>query len=105
MKKYLLITLLLITIYWLGSIVRCEIVTKQHGDEFMMFQEVSTASKFKILTYEDDFARIYCVNFNESNGSIHNFIKEDGIWKYNAWEGGGWSKSGSADGFIWPYIR
>lgn len=97
--------LLIMMIFWIASIVKCEIVTNQHGDEFLRFEEVSTASKFKILTYTDDFARIYCVNFNKSNGSVHNFVRQNDSWKYNAWEDGGWSKSGSADGFIWPYIR
>ncbi len=108
MKKYLLpivCILSIIVIIWICSIFKCEIITKIHGDEFLSFEEISTASEFKILTYESDFARIYCVNFDKSNGSVHNFIKKDGKWEYNEWEDGGWSKSGSADGFIWPYIR
>ena len=76
-----------------------------HGDEFLSFKEVNTASKFKILTYSSDFARIYCVNYNKSNGSVYNFVKKDGVWIYNQWEDIGWSKYGTADGFIWPYIR
>ena len=108
MRKFILVVVILILfliVFWGGTIIKCEITTVRHGDEFLSFEEVNTASKFKILTYKNDFARIYCINFDKSNGSVHNFIKRDGIWIYNAWEDGGWSKSGSADGFIWPYIR
>jgi hypothetical protein len=66
---------------------------------------VNEAEIFKIISYSDDFARIYCITKNRESGTIHNFIKENNEWKYNQWEGGGWSKSGSADGFVWPYIR
>ncbi|MBQ2696390.1 MAG: hypothetical protein IJF61_03720 [Clostridia bacterium] len=107
MKKILVIfiVILFLITFWIGSIIKCEIITSQHAKEFLCFKEVNTASKFKILTYTNDFARIYCVNFNNTNGSVHNFIKQDNTWIYNEWEDGGWSQTGNADGFIWPYIR
>lgn len=104
-KKIFLVIFIGFILFWGGSVIICEIMTTQHGSEFLEFKEISTASKFKILTYTDDFARIYCVNFNETNGSIHNFVKRDGNWVYNNWENGVWSKTGTADGFVWPYIR
>ena len=107
MKKYLLIfiigILFLLFVFWGESMVKCEIITFQHGDEFFDFEEVSTASEYKILTYTDEFARVYCVNFDKSNGSVHDFIKQGNVWIYNAWEDAGWSTSGSADDVIWPY--
>lgn len=103
--RVIIIAMISLSVFWLGTIIKCEIVTALHGNEFLSFEEVSTASKYKILSYSNDFARVYCVNFNKSNGSVHNFIKQDGNWVYNEWETGGWSKTGTADGFIWPYIR
>jgi len=109
MKKILIsvfiILIILLVVCWSVSIIYCEIITAVHGKEFLKFDEVKKASRFKILTYKENYARIYCVNFDRSAGTIHSFIKRDGEWEYNAWEEGGWSKSGSADGFVWPYIR
>lgn len=108
MKKALLIIISivsLILIFWTGSIIKCEIITSFHGNEFLVFGEVNTASKFKIITYKDTFARLYCVNFNGTNGSVHNFIKKDNVWVYNEWERAVWAKFGTADGIVWPYIR
>jgi REP element-mobilizing transposase RayT len=30
---------------------------------------------------------------------------KDGKWRYTIWERTVWSRMGSADGFLWPYIR
>lgn len=90
---------------WVGTIVKCEILTMRHGSEFLMFDEVNLAEKFKILKYNNDFARIYCVSKNRASGNIFTFRKVGGKWNYDKWEHGVWSKSGTADGFIWPYIR
>lgn len=90
---------------WIGAIAKCEVITAQHGMEFMRFEEVSKAEKFKILDYTDDFARIYCISPKRVSGNIHTFAKNNGQWVYNKWERGVWSKSGSADGFVWPYMR
>ena len=38
------------------------------------------------------------------NGNILTYKKENGSWYFDRWETV-WSRSGSADGFVWPYIR
>jgi len=107
-KKAMMITIGLIiafSLFWTGSIIKCEILTALHADEFLGLDEVSSAEKFKVLTYNDGHARLYCVATNYESGSIFAFTKENNEWKFSRWEDGVWSKSGTADGFVWPYIR
>lgn len=98
----LLSALLCLCLFWMGSIIKCEVLTVRHGHEFLSFDEVQCAYKYKVLTYNNSFARVYCVN--TGNGSVHNYVRQDGNWVHNEWEAGGWSTSGSADGYVWPYV-
>ena len=59
----------------------------------------------KVLNYTSDTAQVYFVSANRTGGNILSFSKLNGKWKYDKWERTVWSKIGSADGFIWPYIR
>ncbi|MBQ9914659.1 MAG: hypothetical protein IJO50_00800 [Clostridia bacterium] len=99
----ILIAVLLFVIFWLGSLIKCEIVTALHGDEFLGLEQVET-SEFKILNYKKDFARIYCV-YDDAVANVYTFIKQDGVWVYDEWETTVWSTRGTADGFVWPYIH
>ena len=107
MKKISLllsVVILLFLIFWGGSFLKCEWLTSRHGAEFLSFPEVSASTKYKVLSYSEDSARVYCVNFNETNGTVHRYTKQNGEWKHTQWEAGGWSTSGSADDPVWPYL-
>ncbi|MCD8090593.1 MAG: hypothetical protein LUD81_08255 [Clostridiales bacterium] len=89
MKKFLKIRYLipaaavLFILIWLCSLARCEFLTYRHGGEFYGFDEINSAYEYKILSYNDDFARIYCVNFNRTNGTVYNYVREGGQWRFN----------------------
>ncbi len=107
----ILIILTCIMFPWVISIGKCEILTAIHKNEFINFAEINYNKKLKILDYSDNFARIYCVgnvdgdNRSYNFGNVYTFRKEDSNWIFNEWENTVWSDAGSADGFIWPYIR
>lgn len=131
MSKYKISIFIAITpiiiflVFWIGTILYTEILTFQHGDTFRIIVEEDTwyegfgdIGKIKVLSYSDTSARVYCVWINRSNGiegieaesrlggAILKFEKVDGKWRIieseTEWI---WSSTGSADGFMWPYIR
>ena len=110
MKKILIIVFILSPlIIWGMSILRCELLTNQHGKEFETVYKENTMmgeiDYLKVLNYSDVSARVYYVSKNRTGGDILIFSKKDNQWTYDKWERTVWSKSGSADGFMWPYIR
>lgn len=96
-------------IIWGLTVLKCEILTYQHGGEFDTIYKENTMmgaiDYLKILNYSNESARVYYVSKDRSGGDILIFTKKDEKWIYEGWERTVWSKSGSADGFIWPYIR
>jgi len=97
-------------LFWFGSILKCEILTYKYGAEFAAtvnnFNMVSI-DYYKVLKYDynDHMALIYCVA--KGGVGITMSFKENGNgtgWIYIGWKAI-WSSSGSADDFIWPYIR
>lgn len=113
MKKFLLKTFLAVLIMfflvWGILILKCEILTWRYGNQFKTVYKENTMmgdiEYLKVLNYSDRSARVYYVSKNRSGGDILVFSKYNGEWKYDKWERTVWSKTGSADGFIWPYIR
>jgi len=108
--KYILIFLVVsILLFWVGSILKCEILTYLHGTEFASLYKANTMigeiEYLKVLDYSDTSARIYYVSVKGYGGDILVFVKKSGHWTYDKWERTVWSKTGSADGFVWPYIR
>ncbi len=105
----MLSALLLMIMFWIASIVKCEIVTNKHGGEFDTIYKENTMmgeiDYLKILIYSNESSLVYYVSKDRSGGDILIFTKKDKKWVYEGWERTVWSKSGSADGFIWPYIR
>lgn len=110
-KKMRIIAIILVApvcLFWLFSLARCEILTWLHGDEFATaYQENSMINPgyWKVLDYTDTYARVYFVTKYRLSGNILTFRKLDDTWVYDTWEETVWSKTGSADGFVWPYIR
>lgn len=91
---------------WLLPYLRYEYLTFQYGNTFAGLQNsthmIDEVDNLKVLTYSDSHARVYYIG---NTGDILTFRKVNGSWEL---ENGGWvtvwSKTGSADGFIWPYF-
>lgn len=98
-----------LAIIWLAAFVKCEVLTNRYGSEFAEAYRENTMlcepEYWKVLEYSEDFARVYYVGEDRCYGNILTFKKVNGEWKYDTWEATVWSKTGSADGFVWPYIR
>ena len=107
-SKLILITIILIfIIIWGISLIKCEVFTYQHSQEFdVIYMENTMMGEIdylKILDYTDISARIYYVSKDKSGGDILKFTKIDGQWVYTEWEQTVWSKNGSASDVVWPY--
>ena len=104
-KFFILSVLVLFTAYWSFSVLKCEYLTYVHKDEFIYDEEIKDSALIKILEYKDDYAKLYCINYNVHSGSLCTFKKENDKWIFKSWGRAVWSKHGSADGFMWPYGR
>ena len=108
LMKLCVIVLVAFLLIWGISILKCEILTYQYGNQFEEIYRRNTmlgdVDYFKVLNYTNDGARVYYVSKNRSGGNILNFYKDNDNWCCDSWNTV-WSKTGSADGFIWPYIR
>ncbi|MBR5310160.1 MAG: hypothetical protein IKU42_03450 [Oscillospiraceae bacterium] len=102
------IVIVLPLIVWGVSILKCEILTSFYGDEFVNQEKISnTIGKteyLKVLEYSDSSARVYYISHDFLSGEVFTFINENEEWFVDEWEKTIWSKHGSADDFIWPYI-
>ena len=94
---------------WGLTVLKCEILTFQHGKEFVeVYKENAMMGEIdglKVLNYSDKFARVYFISKNRMSGDVLTFTRNSEKWTYESWEQTVWSKTGSADGFVWPYIR
>ena len=104
-KFLLLFVLISFTTFWSLSILKCEYLTFTHGDEFKHIEEINSSAMMKVLEYDDNYARLYCINYNVHNGTTCRLRKANGCWYFDGWGWGVWSKHGTADGYIWPYGR
>ena len=114
MKKYttfiLLFLILIVLLYWGGSVVKCEILTKKYVDQFENAYKEYTmlidCEKIRVLEYSETSASVYYITQGRGSGSILHFQRKSSQeeWNFVSWEVI-WSTTGSADDFIWPYIR
>lgn len=108
-KYIIIIPVVCFLLFWASSILKCEILTYLHGTEFTTLYEethmLGEQEYLKVLNYSDTSARVYYVGINKNGGDILQFVKKDGQWTYYKWERTVWSKTGSADDFLWPCIR
>lgn len=106
--RVLILTVVIALLFWIGSLIKCEVLTNRYEIEFQELYKDNTMlngiDSLKVLGYASDTTRIYYVANNRSSGNILVFNKENDRWSCTSWETV-WSKSGSADGFVWPYIR
>lgn len=117
MKKLKIAVLIIISafvLFWSCSIAVCEYNTYKYGEIFrnIKIHDIGGEGylddcKIKVLKYNSDYAKIYAVFENDLNevGLLYYFEKnDDGNWIFDYYDAV-YSTMGSADGFIWPYIR
>lgn len=99
-------------ITWIGTLIKCEVLTHQHYDEFENAYTQDTMlwdmEYFKVLNYfpyRSRIAQVYYVSEGHSLGSVLTFQYDYETDSWNRlssstiWSGVG----GSASEFIWPY--
>lgn len=108
LRNTLLIIIVVFVLYWLLSIIKCEIYTYKYGEIFKNIEVHDIdgihfiEDGIKVIKCSDECAAVYCDS--KYSGNLYNFKKENNMWVYDGWDTI-WSRSGSADGFIWPYGR
>lgn len=105
-KIFFIAVLSLFLIIWLAALMKCEVLTLLHREEFETIYKENTMigniDYLKVLEYSEQNARVYYVSQNRSAGHILCFVKQGTRWKYDYWETV-WSATGSASEVIWPY--
>lgn len=104
LRRIIVLLIIFFVLFWLSSLLKCEINTYKHSEEFRYIGDIGDKNgNIKVLNYNDNFARVYWTG--KYNGNIFTYIKHNNNWFFESWERTVWSSSGSADGFVWPYIR
>lgn len=104
LKRIICLLIICFVSFWLCSLLICEINTYKHSEEFRNIGNIEDQNgNIKVLSYTDNFARVYWTS--DYNGNIFTYKKYNNKWNFENWERTVWSSSGSADGFVWPYIR
>ncbi len=106
-RRCAVVLLLTFAVIWTASLAWCEYLTARWGEQFQDgWREVSLLNqpdRWKVLSYTKSSACVYYAG--ESAGETLTFVRDgDGPWTCCRWRAV-WSDSGSADGFVWPYIR
>ena len=91
-------------VVWVGSLIRCEILTKTHYSDFCTAHEdnawICDAAYFKVLRCDGNTAEVYYVS--NDLGAVLEFCKKDSIWEETGWRAV-WATHGSASETVWPY--
>lgn len=87
--------------------LKCEFYTYKYEDIFIKILNeekcYDTSGTVKVLEYSENSARIYLVSEKYKYGTVLDYKKMNGIFtRVN--DKVIWSR-GSADDFVWPYIR
>lgn len=94
-----------ISVFWLDSFIKCEILTSLHEDEFkngyLTTGVLDKPKYYKVINYSQNHAKVYYVDKN--SGSILYFYKIDTKWYFDKWSTV-WSLTGTADDMVWPYL-
>ena len=110
MKKRIMLIIVVVImipiIIWASSLIKCEILTQVYYDDFKQAYTQNTMlgemEYFKVLSCDDDIAKVYYVSKGMTAGDVFTFKNENGVWHTIAWETI-WSASGSASEVIYPY--
>ncbi len=110
MKKFLLIILAVIFLvficFWFASYYKYETLTNKYGAPFAeLYKETNMIDEidyYKVMEYSENNATVYYVTRN-AYGNLMYFEKKADQWELKSWITV-WSSSGSASGFMWPYL-
>ena len=106
-KKIVIIIVCLPILFWIGSLIKCEVLTTLHHGEFQSIYKDKTNLEeidyLKVLHYHDDYAEVYYVSLNKSSGEVITYHKVDDEWAQKEWRTIWSGRGGSASGVIWPY--
>ena len=108
MKKTKIITTVTVVCFvmiWALPFIKNEILTLLYGNNFIGLHKTANmisgdVDYLKVLAYSNKSARVYYVG---GVGAILGFTKNNGEWEMVNWNVI-WSRTGSADDFIWPYF-
>lgn len=111
--KYIVIGFLLcFIITHIYSLIKCEVLTHKHYDEFKEAYKQNTMlgdmEYFKVLSYSPyrtyDFAQVYYVSKGKVAGDVLTFqySYDTDLWEVISWSTI-WSTTGSASEVIYPY--
>ena len=93
-------------VVWIGTLLKCDILTVLHGHEFKdTYKQTNMLGKteyLKVLKYTRYYAEVYCIDGNKDGGDILYCLKDDGEWVLHSWNTIG-SDTGSASDVIFPY--
>ena len=97
---------------WVGSLIKCEVLTYLHYDEFKDAYKQNTMlgdmEYFRVLDYSPyrtfDLAQVYYVSKGKTAGNVLTFKLnyDTNLWEEISWSTI-WSTSGSASEVIYPY--
>ena len=99
-------------ITWIGALIKCEVLTYQHYDEFKDAYRENTMlgdmEYFKVLRYapsRSNIAQVYYVGKGHAGGDVLTFQYnyEADCWKEISWSTIWSGVGGSASEVIWPY--
>ncbi len=98
-------------IIWIGTLLKCEVLTHRHYNEFKDAYKQNTMlgdmEYFKVLSYcpyRTNVAQVYYVCEGNAAGNVlaFQYDYDTDSWKEISWSVI-WSDSGSASEVIWPY--
>ena len=109
-KKAIGIILLILLLLLLFPYFKVEVLTGIYGNQFEYLYNASgyiqEMKYFKVMKCTQEKADVYYAAKGDddrvSRTLLYHFKKESGEWELENWECI-WSRSGSADKFIWPY--
>lgn len=105
-KRLLLFTFIVIIVLIFSPYLKAEILTLRFGKtfkhEYLQTNMIDSIQYFKVLDKKKDTAKVLYITSKHASANIVYFKYLDGKWCMTNWVTV-WSKSGSADSFIWPY--
>ncbi len=109
--KFISVILVIIFIVWGIPMLKCEYLTARYGHEFDLEEPykqnslIPKTQSFKVMSYGEELAELYCIGENYSVGNVLIFKKTDGKWTYDKWGECVWTAlGGNADNDVWPYF-
>ena len=112
-KRILILVIMVVLIEpWIICILHCEVLTYRYASNEIIqtineYIGEDDLDQIKLLEFKD---LSYCIVYAKNDNSGHKFIllynmhNDIHKWRVVYWETV-WSKSGSADEYIWPYLR